>query len=89
MVAPTEHEKRFTARNGGVTWPEDCCLSPFVQRKTEIAHPVPTKGFLQQSPEEAMLPGPSVDTRSPPPVPPFLLVQNLGPKDIARSDITS
>ena len=52
-------------------------------------HPVPTKGFLQLTPEAAMLPGPSIETRPPPPVPPFLLVQNPSPKDIARSDITS
>ena len=39
-----------------------------------MAHPVLTKGFLQLSPEAAMLPGPSVKTRPPPPVPPFLLV---------------
>jgi len=28
-------------------------------------------------------------THPPPPVPPFLLAQNLSPKDITRSDITS
>ena len=40
-------------------------------------HPVPTKGFLQLTPEAAMLPGPSIETRPPPPVPPFLLVQKV------------
>jgi len=54
-----------------------------------MAHPVLTKGFLQLRPEAAMLSGPSVETRPPLPVPLFLLVQNLSPKDIARSDITS
>ena len=54
-----------------------------------MAHPVLTKGFLQLSPEAGKLPGPSVETRPPPPVPPFLLAQSLSPKDIARSDITS
>ena len=54
-----------------------------------MAHPVLTKSFLQLSPEAAMLPGPRVETRPPPPVPPFLLAQNLSPKDIAGSDITS
>jgi len=39
--------------------------------------------------EAAMLPGPRVETHPPPPVPPFLLAQNLSPKDIAGSDITS
>ena len=55
MVAPTEREKSFTARNGGPAWPEDHFLSPFVQRRREMANPVPTKGFPQLSPEEAML----------------------------------
>jgi len=54
-----------------------------------MAHPVLTKGFLQLSPEAATLFGPRVETRPPPPVPPFLLVQILSPKDIAGSDITS
>jgi len=53
-----------------------------------MAHPVPTKGFLQLCPEVAMLPGPSVEIHPPPPVPPFLVAQNLSPKDIAGSDIT-
>ena len=47
------------------------------------------QGLLQLSPEAAMLPGPRVETRSPPHVPPFLLAQNLSPKDIVGSDITS
>jgi len=55
-----------------------------------MAHPVLlTKGILQLSPEAAMLSGPRVETHPPPPVLPFLLAQNLSPKDIARSDITS
>ena len=54
-----------------------------------MAHTVPTKDFLQQSPEAAMLPGPSVQTCPPPSVLPFLLAQNLCPKEIAGSDITS
>jgi len=48
-----------------------------------------TKGFLQLSPEAAMLPGPRVETHPPPSVPPFLLVQNLSPKNSAGSDITN
>ena len=71
------------------TWPEDYFLSPFMQRRREMAHPVLTKGFLQLSSEAAMLPGPSVEAHLPPPVPPFLLVQNLSPKDIAGSDFPS
>jgi len=54
-----------------------------------MAHPVLTKRFLQLSPEAAMLLGLSVETYPPPPVQPFLLAQNLSPKDIAGSDITS
>ena len=89
MVAPTDRENSLTARNGGPTWPEDRFLSPFVHMRREMAHPGMTKGFLQLSPEAAMLPGPRVETRPPPPVPPFLLAQSLSPKDIAGSDITN
>ena len=52
-----------------------------------MAHPVPTKAFLQPSPEAAMLSWPSAETHPPPLVPPFLLAQNLRPKDIAGNDI--
>jgi len=89
MVARAGRENGLTARNGGPTWPEDCFLSLFVHRRREMAHPRLIKGFLQLSPEAAMLPGPRVETRPPPPVPLFLLPQNLSPKDIAGSDITS
>ena len=51
MVNPTEKENSLTARNGGPRWPEDHYLSPFVQRRREMAHPVLAKGFLQLSPE--------------------------------------
>jgi len=62
---------------------------PVCAQEERMAHLGLTKGFLQLSPEAAMLPAPRVETRPPPPVPPFLLVQNLSPKDIAGSDITS
>ena len=39
------------------------------------------------SPDAAMLFAPFRCTHPPPPVPPFLLTQNLSPKDIAGSDI--
>jgi len=76
--------KPYPLSNGGPTWPEDHFLSPFLQRRKEMANPVLTKSFLQLSPEAAMLPGPRVETRPPPSVPPFLLAQNLNPKDIAE-----
>ena len=62
---------------------------PVRAKEERMAHPVLTKGFLQLSPEAALLPGPRVEICPPPPVPPFLLAQNLSPKDIAGSDITS
>jgi len=55
----------------------------------EKAHPVPTKGFLQLSPEAAMLFPPFGCTHPSPPVAPFLLTQNVSPKDIIGNDITS
>ena len=45
--------------------------------------PVPTKAFLQVSPDKAMPFAPFGCTHPPPPVSPFLLTQNLSPKDIA------
>ena len=52
-----------------------------------MALPVPTKSLLKLSPDMAMLFAPFRYTHPPPPVPPFLLMQNLSPKDIAGSDI--
>ena len=52
-----------------------------------MALPVPTKSLLKMSPDAAMLFAPFRCIHPPPPVPPFLLTQNLSPKDIARSDI--
>jgi len=89
MVVPTEQETSFTTKNGSPTSPEGRFLSPFVQRRREVAHPVPTKDILQLIPQATMLPGPIVEISPPSPIPPFLLAQNLCPKDITRSDITS
>jgi len=50
-----------------------------------MALPVPTKSLLRTSPDAVMLFAPFGYTHPPPPVPPFLLTQNLSPKDIARS----
>ena len=52
-----------------------------------MALPVPTKSLLKMSPDTAMLFAHFGCTHQPPPVPPFLLTQNLSPKDIAGSDI--
>jgi len=48
-------EKNVIVRNGGPTRPEDCFLSWFMQRRREMAHPVPTKAYLQPRSEAAML----------------------------------
>jgi len=61
-------------------------LTPFLP-KIEMALPVPTKLLLKMSPDVAMLYAPFGCTHPPPPVPPFLLTQNISPKDIAGSDI--
>ena len=49
MVSHTGKEKSFTAINGGPTWPGVCFLSPFIQMRTEIIHPVPTKRAFYSS----------------------------------------
>jgi len=50
-----------------------------------MALPVQTKAFLQANPDMVMLFASFRSTHSPPPVPPFLPMQNLSPKDIAGS----
>ena len=61
--------------------PEDHFLNPFVQKRREMAHPVPTKGFLQKQPCYL---GPMLKPTHLPLSHPFY----VSPKDIARSDIT-
>jgi len=56
-------------------------------KRIEMALPEPTKSPLKTSSDAAMLFAPFGYTHPPPPIPPFLLKQNLSPKDIARSDI--
>ena len=52
-----------------------------------MALPVPTKSLLKMSPDAAMLFALFRCPHPLPPVQPFLVTQNLSPKDIARSDI--
>ena len=49
MVTPIEWENNFTSRNGGPTWPKNCFLSLFVQRRRQMAHPVLTKAKPRSS----------------------------------------
>ena len=55
--------------------------------RTERPLPVPTKLLLVTSPDTTMLFAPFRCTHPPPPILPFLLKQNLSPKDIVGSDI--
>ena len=61
----------------------------FISKRTEMALPVPTKSWLQPRQDVAMLFAPFRYTHPPPLVPPFLLKQNLSPKNIAGSVIIS
>ena len=49
--------------------------------------PVPTKSLLKTSLDAAMLFAPFWCTHPPPPILPFLLKQNLSPKDSAGTNI--
>ena len=51
-----------------------------------MAKPLPTKAFLQLAKAAAMCTALRAETRPPPPIPPFLLVQNLSSKQIAPTD---
>jgi len=59
-------------------------LSPFVHRRIEVTHPVPTKVFLKLSTDMAILFAPFGRTHPPPPLPPFLLMDYLSPREIAE-----
>jgi len=47
--------EKVHCQNGGPTSREGSFLSPFVHRRREKVHPVPTKVFLKLSPDTAML----------------------------------
>ena len=51
-----------------------------------MANPLSTKAFLQPAKAAAMCTALRAETRPPPPIPPFLLVQNLSSKQIAPTD---
>ena len=68
---------------------EEQFLCPFVLNRREMVQPVPTKGFLQPI-KTASLPCAVTRrvtlTHLAPPIPPFLLAQNLSSKRIAPTD---
>jgi len=89
---PTAHSASPTAYDFPLAehwkWRPYKVIRPFIPKRTEMGHPVPTKTFLQPRPDAAMLFAPCGYTHPPPPVPRFLLKQNLSPKEnIVRSDI--
>ena len=51
-----------------------------------MTQPVPTKTFLQPAKAAAMCTAPHAENLPPPPIPPFLLVQNLSSKQIVPTD---
>jgi len=61
-------------------------VSNSIYAKKDGNDPVPNKLFLQLSPNMAMLFAPFRCTHPPPPIPPFLLKQNLSPTDIGGSE---
>ena len=52
-----------------------------------MAYPALAKGFSWRSPNATILFASFGCTHPPPPVPPFLLMQDISPKDTARYDI--
>ena len=55
-------------------------------QKGEMPNPVPTRAFLQPAKAAAVCTAHCAETRPPPPIPPFLLAQNLSSKWIAPAD---
>jgi len=56
-------------------------------KRREMSHLVSNKAFLKPSPGVDMLFAPSGFTHPPTSVPPFLLTQNLSPKEMSGSDV--
>ena len=56
-----------------------------VLKRREMVQPVPTKAFLQPAKAAATCTASCAETYPPPPIPPFLLLQNLS-KWIAQTD---
>ena len=69
MFPHRDQAKSFTARNGRPYVWGDCFLKPSMERRREVAHPLPNKGFLQLIQETVMPFGPSSETL---PLPAFL-----------------
>ena len=59
---------------------------PFVLKRREMPQPVPTKAFLLPAKTATMSMACHDYARPPPPIPPFVLVQNLSLKRIAPTD---
>ena len=59
--------------------------NPIYAKKDRNGPPDANQVLLKTSPDVAMLFAPFGCTHQPPPVPPFLLTQNLSPKHIAES----
>ena len=61
-------------------------LGPFVQKSRTVAHLALTRAFLQPAATATIHCQPEGCTQPPPPIPPFLLVQNVSSKWIAPTD---
>ena len=55
MAACTDWNESFNAGKEGLTWPENCFLSPFLQKSKEMATHGDAVDFLQPNLEAAML----------------------------------
>ena len=62
---------------------------PVRAREERNGPPGGDQGLSTAKPRSSHLPGPRVETRPPPPVPPFLLAQSLSPKLRTLPEVTS
>ena len=76
----------YSARNRAPKEAEEPYLCQFVSKRREMAKPVLTKAFLQPANAAAMCTALCAETHPPPPIPPFLLAQNLPSKWIVPTD---
>ena len=59
---------------------------PICVKRREMLNPMLTKAFLQPAKAAAMRTASRAETHPPPPIPPFLLAQNLSSKWIMPTD---
>ena len=85
-IAPPDGKSYVQPWNGAPTREEEWFRHTFVLAMWEMVQPVPIKAILHPAKAADMRTTPYASDSPPPPIPPFLLVQNLSSKWIVPTD---